>query len=277
MRLVIKHAVLLFLPAYVTGYINCAKKSRVTPTHFGLKRLQFSSPHKDTVAIQRHMIPIGKGSLRWIEGIIASPFSVLLVHVCFQSRKNFLFGFEMAPGKIARVAHIPITVDLGRIGTRRGIFIGEVHTVDRQARQVPGIDEGAEVARLPAEGAGPILGERRGNGSRHRAAWTRTLGGRRSRGKGGRGRNGAVGLNDRQRRAIAVIPCAQPIAWISTAANGHGTYMRGHTQMMGGVRLQRYCHECRTSRREIASDCDAAKLVGYRDRIPIANPNGNDL
>ena len=53
----------------------------------------------------------------------------------------FLFGFEVTPGEIARVAHIPEAIDLGRIGTGRGPFIGEINTVDRQVRQVPGIDE----------------------------------------------------------------------------------------------------------------------------------------
>ncbi len=76
----------------------------------------------------------------------------------------------MTPGVIALVTAVPIPVDLGRVGTGRRIFIGEIDTIDRQARQVPGVDVATQVTRLPAEGASAIIRERSSDGASYRAA-----------------------------------------------------------------------------------------------------------
>jgi len=80
--------------------------------------------------------------------------------------------FEVAPAEVARVADVPVAVDGRRVGARPDPAIGEIDTIDRQASQVPGVDVGTQVARLPAEGAGAISGERHADGRRDRAART---------------------------------------------------------------------------------------------------------
>ena len=77
----------------------------------------------------------------------------------FSIKSIFLFRFDVTPGEIACIADVPVPVDLRRIGTGRGPFIGEIDTVDRQARQVPGVDERAKIAGLPAERTCSIVGE----------------------------------------------------------------------------------------------------------------------
>src|SRR5688572_9251253 len=81
-----------------------------------------------------------------------------------------LFGFEVAPGEITRVADVPETVDLGRQAAERHIQIGEIDTVDRQAGHIPRVDKCAQVAGLPAESAGSVFDERSCNSGIHRAA-----------------------------------------------------------------------------------------------------------
>src|SRR3954467_11592633 len=81
-----------------------------------------------------------------------------------------LSGFEVAPGEATVVAHVPETVDLGRVRTGSGVDIGDVDAVDRHAVVIPVIDEAAQVARLPAEGAGAVEGEGRRDGGCYRAA-----------------------------------------------------------------------------------------------------------
>ena len=81
-----------------------------------------------------------------------------------------LLGFEVAPGEITRVADVPEAVDFGRICTDGDIQIGEIDPVDRQAGHVPVVDERAQVAGLPAEGACAIKGEGRRDGGRDRTA-----------------------------------------------------------------------------------------------------------
>ncbi len=113
----------------------------------------------------------------------------------------FLFGFEVTPGNIAHIAHIPVTIDLGRIRTGWRVFIREVHAVDRQARHVPGVDVATKVARLPAEGANTIVLIRSSNTARHRATG-KTLRSGRSWGKRWRdrsaGRGRCIGRRDRR-------------------------------------------------------------------------------
>src|SRR5687768_15796406 len=89
---------------------------------------------------------------------------------CIHRRMDLpLLGFEVAPGEITRVADVPETVDLSRVGAGGDIHIAEVDAVDRQAGHVPVVDERAQVAGLPAEGAGAIEGERSCDGGGHRA------------------------------------------------------------------------------------------------------------
>lgn len=98
----------------------------------------------------------------------------------------------MAPRVIPAVPNVPITVDLWRVGTGGGPFIGEINTVDRQLYHVPGVDKGAEVAGLPAERARPVFGKRR----RDRGIY-RTAGRSAASARGGSARRGA----DQGRRA----------------------------------------------------------------------------
>ncbi len=59
----------------------------------------------------------------------------------------------MAPGNAAGVANVPEAGDLGRVGSGRHIEIGDIDTVDRYTRRIPGVDVCTQVAGLPAEGA----------------------------------------------------------------------------------------------------------------------------
>ena len=90
-----------------------------------------------------------------------------------------LLGFEVAPGYAAVVAHVPEAADLGWIGSRCHVEVGGTDTVDGDAGRIPGVDVGAQVAGLPAERAGAVKGEGRGDGGCHRAA--RAASGRRGR------------------------------------------------------------------------------------------------
>ena len=71
------------------------------------------------------------------------------------------FRLEAAPEDGACVANLPVTVDLGRQGSGGDVEVGEVDVVDRQVGQVPRVDVCAQVAGLPVECAGAILGEGR--------------------------------------------------------------------------------------------------------------------
>ena len=42
-----------------------------------------------------------------------------------------LFGFEVSPSDSTGVANIPVTVDLGRVGTRGDIDISVIRAIDR--------------------------------------------------------------------------------------------------------------------------------------------------
>ena len=95
----------------------------------------------------------------------------LATQAIFSAAKEIcdLFGFEVAPGEVARVADVVEAVDLGRIGRCRSVDVGDAYTVDRQACDVPGVDIGTQCAGLPAEGAGPVMGEGRRDGGGYRA------------------------------------------------------------------------------------------------------------
>ena len=70
----------------------------------------------------------------------------------------------------AVVADVPETTDLGRVGTRSHIQVGDVGSIDGNTGGVPGVDIATERAGLPAERTGTILDEPGGNGRADRAA-----------------------------------------------------------------------------------------------------------
>ena len=70
----------------------------------------------------------------------------------------------MAPSKRAVVSNVPEPTDLGRVGTRTHIQVGNVDTVNRHTCCIPRVDVTTQRGRLPAEGACTVIGEWSRNG-----------------------------------------------------------------------------------------------------------------
>ena len=70
----------------------------------------------------------------------------------------------------AVVFDVPEATDLGRVGTRSHVEIGNAGSVDGDTGGIPGVDISTERAGLPAEGARTIKGKAGGDGGCHRAA-----------------------------------------------------------------------------------------------------------
>jgi len=101
---------------------------------------------------------------------VMPPLQGVGIHRLAEEEGKRLLRFEVAPGEVASIAHIPESVDLGWQIAGGDVGVRVIHPIDGQAGQVPGVDIAGDAGDLPAEGACSIEGVRRRNRRRDRAA-----------------------------------------------------------------------------------------------------------